>query len=461
MGDIRRRVFLVALGVMMPGYLEAQASDTWRSRVNRVVKDTVLANGLTVIIAENHVVPLTTVKVSFRGGAAMQGPGEEGLAHLAEHYLFRTYGEDAAFASEVASLNGTYNGTTSEEEVNYYVTLPSKALEGGVRLMAKLVREPKLNDRALAAEKKVVVDELARDRSNGGSALRMELGSQIWAGDWFHKDVGGNAASISSIKLDRIRAMLATQYVPANAAVIISGDVNPSLAIAEVVRRFGDWSAQPAAANNPSMPSLPAVKTFAVSAPDVQMLTVAVQWLGPSVTTAPADAVAGEVFAEMLESALSPAMKRLVADGSFHSISAQSETLNGRGTFTFTGVISPDAAERALPSMRSEIEHLEGTDFLNDSLLVAAKKALAVRAEYHLESGITMGDLIGSMWATANLDYFRNYGDAIDKVTLPMVESFVKRYLHNQPYVAGALSPEAHLSRVRLAVATAFTRRTP
>src|SRR6185503_3304940 len=233
-----------------------QSGEAWGTRISRIVKDTVLASGLTVIIAENHAVPLTTVKVSFRGGAAMQASGEEGLAHLAEHYLFRAFGEENAFAGEVADLHGTYNGTTSEEEVNYFMTIPSQQIASGVRILAKLVREPKLNDRALTAEKKIVADELARDRSDGSSVLRFEMGNQLWAGEWFRKNVPGTEQTINAIKMDRIKTMLATQYVPSNAAVIVSGDVDPQAALAEVIRRFGDWTAAVSSGQAPAPGSL-------------------------------------------------------------------------------------------------------------------------------------------------------------------------------------------------------------
>ena len=59
------------------------------------------------------------------------------------------------------------------------------------------------------------------------------------------------------------------------------------------------------------------------------------------------------------------------------------------------------------------------------------------------------------------MDYFRNYGDAIDKVTVPMVEAFVKQYLLNRHYVAGVLAPAAQVDKMRTAVAATLGRRTP
>jgi zinc protease len=452
------RMFVVAALVAPPTVaLQAQSVEPWRTRVGKVVRDTVLPNGLTVIVAENHLVPLVTTRISFRGGAAIQAPGEDGLAHLAEHYLFRAYGDDGAFSGAVADLRGTYNGTTSEEEVNYFMTVPSKEMPAALRILSRLVREPKINDRSLTAEKKVVTDELARDLSDGSSALRFEMGTQLWGSDWSRKNVGGSEKSVSAIRMDRVRAMLATHYVPANAAVVVSGDVSADAALAEVAARFADWKPSPIAEASAALTStLTERRVFAISGPNVRLATVSIEWPGPSATASPSDAIVGEVLAAMIESPVSVTKGRLVGDGLAHSLSASSDVLSRRGAFSITTVMTPDAATRALTMLKGEIDRMGGANFMNDSLLTAARKRLLVDAEYYLESGVTMSSMLGAMWSAAGLEYFRNYGDAVSKVTLPMVIDFHKRYLDGQPYVAGALAPAASLEQVKAAMTATF-----
>src|SRR5919202_2176778 len=78
----RAALLLATLALAAPRPLAAQAS-----ALDRILRDTVLANGLTVVVAENHAVPLATVEVAVRNGAFTQRETEAGTAHLFEHML--------------------------------------------------------------------------------------------------------------------------------------------------------------------------------------------------------------------------------------------------------------------------------------------------------------------------------------------------------------------------------------
>src|SRR5207302_1334586 len=91
----------------------ARAQD---SSLARLIHRTRLENGLDVITVENEAVPLATVLVAVRNGAFTQDSADQGMAHLYEHLLFRSFGNGPdAFAIEVTRLNGAYNGATSQE----------------------------------------------------------------------------------------------------------------------------------------------------------------------------------------------------------------------------------------------------------------------------------------------------------------------------------------------------------
>src|SRR5688500_3347832 len=117
-----------------------------RATLQNMIRDTVLANGLHVIVVRNPTVPLATIEVVFRTGAFSQlTPEDEGVPHLLEHMLFKSGDgsmagsfDDAAFKVEAL----THNGVTEPEAVAYYVTIPSKNLPKGLKIMADLVRSP-------------------------------------------------------------------------------------------------------------------------------------------------------------------------------------------------------------------------------------------------------------------------------------------------------------------------------
>jgi zinc protease len=174
-----------------------------QSPLARFIHQTTLDNGLEVIVVENHAVPLATILVAVKNGAFTQDSAEQGLAHLYEHLLFRSFhGRPDAFAIEVTHLNGTYNGATSNEVVYYYLIVPSKNVERGLKLVAQLVQEARFSKGDLNDERPVVLDELQRDASDPEQELSRHVDRMLWGASWSRKDVGGDSTSLAGISLD-------------------------------------------------------------------------------------------------------------------------------------------------------------------------------------------------------------------------------------------------------------------
>ena len=108
------RSAVVLLG-LAPAWVAAQ-----RAELEKVIRRRVLANGLEVIVAENHGVPLATVEINVRNGAFTQSPEYAGLAHMYEHMFFRAnmqYPQSELYLDRASQLGAVFNGTTQEETV--------------------------------------------------------------------------------------------------------------------------------------------------------------------------------------------------------------------------------------------------------------------------------------------------------------------------------------------------------
>ena len=131
---------------------------------------------MTVVVVENHAVPLATAHVVFRGGAMTQTPELEGVPHLFEHMLFKSYqgGDDASFSRDASLAKASYNGATSDEEVSYTLWFPSDELGTNLGLIATLVRDPYFKDKELQMERFVVRNEMQRSESQPAYLLANE-----------------------------------------------------------------------------------------------------------------------------------------------------------------------------------------------------------------------------------------------------------------------------------------------
>jgi zinc protease len=425
------------------------------------LRDTVLANGLTVIVAENHAIPLATAEVVVRTGAFMQEPGEEGIAHLYEHLLFRAYGPDQRFGLEVADLKGYYNGSTSDEQVNYYVTAPSKEVSSMVRMLARLVISPAFRDEDLEAERRIVKAEFERDASESDFALRTETGRRLWGADWTRKDALGNPGSIDRIPMAKVRSIYSRDYVPSNAAIVVTGDVRAADVFAQAARRFADWKAGASAATAADRPLPAALATsqvFAVSSPHQRLVNLTFTWQGPSVRASgpeAGDARAAALFAEMANSGVSPMIDRLVNSGAVQSAEMEYVPRNLRGTVSLSFVILPAAVERAIPLIRTELGRFDSSDYLNEELIGTSIKARMVDNEFRFERSSTMAHSVGSAWARSGNSLYRSSFEPANPTSAD-VAKFVKSTLTGHTFVIGALTSIADVERVRRALTAAF-----
>jgi len=109
----------------------AQTPAPAASRIDIPYTQFTLPNGLHVIIHEDHSVPIVTVNTWYHVGSANERPGRTGFAHLFEHLMFMgsghaKYGE---FDERLETVGGTNNASTENDRTNYYIDVPSNALE--------------------------------------------------------------------------------------------------------------------------------------------------------------------------------------------------------------------------------------------------------------------------------------------------------------------------------------------
>src|SRR6185437_4433979 len=148
--------------------LPAAAAAGMRATLEKVIHRIVLPNGLEVIVIENHGVPLATVEIDVKNGAFTQTPEYEGLAHMYEHMFFKSnadYPEPEQFVQRAAELGAVFNGSTREEVVNYFITLPADSVAAGLSFLASAFRAPLFRPDELESERQVVLGEYDRQES--------------------------------------------------------------------------------------------------------------------------------------------------------------------------------------------------------------------------------------------------------------------------------------------------------
>ena len=212
-----------------------------------------LANGLDVILHEDHRLPLVAVNVWYHVGPANETAGRTGFAHLFEHMMFegsKHIGSKTHFRFLERAGASDVNGTTDFDRTNYFETLPSNQLELALWLesdrMGYLLEG--LDSEKLENQRDVVRNE--RRQSIEGAPYGLveeEIFHQLFpVGHPYYADVMGSHGDIEAARIDDVRNFSREYYTPSNASLVIAGDIESATARRLVEKYFGTIPAGPA-----------------------------------------------------------------------------------------------------------------------------------------------------------------------------------------------------------------------
>ncbi len=414
-----------------------------QSSLDSVIRRKTLPNGLEVIVVRNSAVPLATALVAVHNGAFTQDSGDAGLAHMYEHLLFHSFRNSPdAFGIETTRLKGASNGETSAEVVDYYVMVPSENVVPAIGLLADLVMKARFSNGDLKAERKVVLDELQRHLSDPEGDLDRQVERTLWGSAWHRKDVSGDSASLQGISLDRLKATYARYYVPNNAALIVTGDVDPERIFTVAEDKFGDWKSAPNPFADRPMPIIPPLErtTAVMVAKDVLDVTIVVALDGPSVGTDPGATYAADVLFDVFNDPSSAFQRRLVTLGPFQSVSGVYLTLNHTGPIEFRGMTTPENAKKALLALIGELQNLDLLDGVTDDDLAIARKRRQVAGALGRERTASLAPGIAFWWSATGMDYYLTYHDRMATQTADSLRRFARTYVVSTPRVIGVLA---------------------
>ncbi len=430
--------------VALLSLVTAQPTLAQRSELEKFIHQKVLPNGLEVIVVENHGVPLTTIEFDVKNGSFTQPPGSEGLAHMYEHMFFRANAQlplPDQFIDRASRLGAVFNGTTQEERVNYYMTLPADSLEGGLRLMASALREPKFLREELEREREVVLGEYDRHQSNPFFGLQEELAKRLYPGQWSRKNITGDRTVIQSVTPERMREIQRAYYVPNNTALIVTGDVTAARVFEFATAILGNWprAEDPfVAAPIPPVPALTRSDAVIMEEP-VSAITVLVQWQGPSVRKDPAATYAADVFSDILNAPTSKLQQRLVDTGLWQGVTVNYYTLDQVGPITISGQTTPNQMQAAMAALEREIGRLAEPAYITQEELDASKAERSVSTAFGLDRASDFAHTLGFWWSVAGLEYYMGYVDNMGKQTLIDLRGYANKYIVGKARVVGVV----------------------
>lgn len=203
---------------------------------------TSLANGLKVVLLEDHSTPIVHVAVWYHVGSKDERPGRTGFAHLFEHLMFKgskNVGPDQ-HPSWITSIGGEANAETDEDTTVYWETVPAQHLPLALWLEADRMASLDVSEDTFKTEREVVKEERRMRYENQpfGQLQEVIFDHAFTTHPYRHQTIG-SMADLEAASIADVRDFYHTYYVPNNATVVLAGDFDRGDAMGLVERYFG------------------------------------------------------------------------------------------------------------------------------------------------------------------------------------------------------------------------------
>ncbi len=414
----------------------------------------VLPNGLILIAQEDRSAPVASVQAWVGTGSIHEGKHlGAGLSHLLEHMLFKGTATRTTntIAQAIQDEGGYINAYTSFDRTVYWIDVPKAGVAAAVDILADACMNSTLPPEEFVKEQEVIRREFAMVADDPDRINSQQLFTTAYREHPYQFPVIGYLDVFNGLTRDDVMAYYKARYVPNNLVFVVVGDVDTATVLAQLETFFAPHPRQALApvflpAEPPQIGRRDAHREF-----PTELSRVVASWHIPCITHP--DVPALDLLATALGDGRSSRLYRQVREEKqlAHFISAFSYVPAQPGLFGIEATTDQDkraAAEQAALEIIAEI----GRDGLTPAELAKAKR---VALNNQLHSLVTMrgqASDLGSNWLlTGNLDFSRDYLDAIQAVQSEDIARVARTYLQPENRTVAVLDPVAEKSAEAIA----------
>ncbi|HEV7506991.1 MAG TPA: pitrilysin family protein [Thermoanaerobaculia bacterium] len=341
-----------------------------------------LANGLQVLLHEDHSAPVVNVQLWYHVGSKDEKKGRSGFAHLFEHIMFK--GSEniplEEFKNLVSSVGGRYNATTDFDRTLYWETIPANYLERILWMEADRMRALDVSEENFKSERDVVKEErrLRVENPPFGRLFEVVL-NKTYTTHPYHILPIGSMADLDAATLQDVRDFHSTYYVPNNATLVIAGDLDPVQTMKWIESYFGPIpQGKPIPRDIPKEPAQTAERRTTDYHPNTPLPAVVLTYHVPQ--AGHPDTYALEVASNILSGGESSRLyKRMVYDKQMAlQAGGQTVLLEDPGVFFFFSILQagqkPEDAEKEL---QAEVDRLRSEPVSADELAKAKNQLIS------------------------------------------------------------------------------------
>ncbi len=410
-----------------------------------------LANGLQVVVIENHRAPIVTQMVWYKVGSADEQRGKTGLAHFLEHLMFKGTKElpPGAFSRIVAQNGGRENAFTTADYTAYFQNVAADRLELMMNLESQRMTGLVLTDPVVLPERDVILEERRMRIDNNPQALLHEqLDADLFLNHPYHNPVIGWEREMEGLTTEDALAFYRTWYAPNNAILVVGGDVTLEQVKTLAEKYYGPLPSHPVPERHrPGEPPKAGATRLVMKSPRAGEPSWIRSYLAPSYHAEEKQyAYALQVLAHVLGSGPSSRLyRRIVLEQNAALEAGASYNPDALDLGTFSLYAAPRKGV-AIPDLESAIE-AEIKKVLKDGVSAEevedAKRHMRSQAIYARDSLDGPARIVGTALATGrSLEEVETWPQHIGAVTVDEVNAAARLVIHDETAVTGVLLPE-------------------
>ena len=413
--------------------------------------ETTLKNGLRVIVKEDRRAPTAVQMVWYRIGSMDEVDGQSGVAHVLEHMMFKgtpTVGP-GEFNKRVAAAGGRDNAFTSRDYTAYFQQVPKEKLEDVMALEADRMRHLTVDEKEFAQEIKVVMEERRmRTDDNPQSKLYEQMNAVAFQSHPYRRPIIGWMSDLEAMTAADAKAWYDTWYVPNNAYVVVTGDVDHQAVFALAEKYYGPLEGHALPVGKPQTePKQEGTRRVTVKAP-AELPTLIMAYKGPTLRDVEKDKApyALEMLSAILDGHDAARFNKKLAREDKVALSVDigyDGTTRGPGMIYMSGTPAEGRTVADLEAaLRDEIARVQ-KDGVSDVELKRAKAQLIASQVYKLDSMFGQAMEIGQI-ESVGISYKKldRMLEKLQQVTAADVQAAARTWFNDDTLTVGVLDPQ-------------------
>ena len=405
-----------------------------------------LPNGLIVLVNERPGLPIVSMNLIVKTGSGANPSDKPGLANFTADMIDEgTESRTASqIADEVAQLGGSLTTSSTMDASQASASSLKRTFPQMLMLLADIVRHPTFPKEEIERQRASRMASLVEQRENANAVASTVMAAALYgpAHPYGFTELGTDSSN-KAMTHDDLKTFWAQNFVPNNAALVVSGQVTRVEVEPLVDKAFSDWQRGRPTSSVPGEPATTKARLVLVDKPGAPQTQLRVASIGVPRSTS--DYAPIRVMNQLLGGLFSSRINLNLREvhGYTYGARSQFEFRRAAGPFRVATGVRTDVTAPAVSEILREIERIREADVSADELTLARDSVVrSLPADF--ETSASANATTASLYVyDLGLDYFTKLGDRISAVTADQIRAAAQKYLPLDTMVVVAVGDRA------------------